>query len=146
MANRADTQMARRNRLSLAIRWGRAVVLEYDVCHILLIHGCSFLLPLYPGRHGQLNGQRLRRGGVVQHSGALEAPRSLQHKDRHAGLAVLERAFLSHEVGTTCRSWFPLESATAVGVHQELAHAPLLRVWPWPGEHPRGCAVWSLAV
>src|SRR5713226_81923 len=98
MANRADTQMARRSRLSLAIRWGREVVLEYDVCHIRLIHGCSFLLPLSPGWHSQLNGQRLRRDGVVQHSGALEALRSLQRKDRHAGLAVPERAFLAHEV------------------------------------------------
>src|SRR2546423_1685432 len=146
MANRANTQMARSSRLSLAIRRERAVLLEHDLCHIMLIHGCPFLLLLSTGQYSQLNGQTPRRDGVVQHSGASEAPHSLQHRDHHASLVVPEQAYPVLVVGTTCRSGFPVESATVAGVHQELAPAPRLRVRPWPGERPHVCAAWFLPV
>src|SRR6266849_1024701 len=68
--------MASHSRLPLAIRGGRVVPLEHDACHILLIHCCSFLRPFLPAKPRQLNGQRLRRDGVVQHSSASESPHS----------------------------------------------------------------------
>src|SRR6266849_6616110 len=137
MTDRANSQMAYCSRLPLAIRRGSVVLLEHDACHMQLIHGYSFLLRLLPGKSRPLNEQRLRRGVVVQHLGALEPPHSLQRKDPHACLAVPEQAYPDLVVGMTCRSGFPAECAAVADVHQELAPAHRLRARPSLEEHLR---------
>src|SRR2546421_12807636 len=102
--------------------------------YMLFIHSCFFLLRLLSGKPRPLNGQRLRRGVVAQHSGASESPHSPQRKDHHACLDVQEQACPDLEVEMTCRSGCPAECTIVVDVHQELAPAPRLRVWPSSGE------------
>src|SRR5260370_5969591 len=146
MANRANTQMAYCSHLPLAIRRGSAVLLEHYVCHMLLIHGYSFLLRLLSGKSRPLNERRLRRGVVVQHLGALELLHSLQRKDHHACLAVPEQAYPDLLAGMICHAGFPAECAAVADAHQELAPAHRLRVRPSSEEYLRVCGALFLPV
>src|ERR1700730_8317663 len=103
--------MTRCNCLLLVIARGGVTRLEHDMCHILLIHEHSLSLWLSAEKLRPWNGQKLRRGGVVQHSGVSAAPHLCQHTNRRACLAGPEQAYPVRLSGMICRLRFPRESA-----------------------------------